>query len=99
MMALYYNCSLFDEDNANLATGGCNPHNNTRVACDKSYSTYSILSNPSTDYYCTYHKITGNLDDDQILAFDIFFTVVFTLELLVRAVVAESYCVKSKSSS
>ena len=89
------NCSLPVEDRVD--PDGCNPIGNIGVPCDKLYGDDSLgskLQNSSVDFYCTYHVAKGKLDDETIFVFDVFFTVVFTLELLVRLIVAESYCKK-----
>lgn len=92
------NCTLVQSENRNYPNG-CNPKNNTGVPCDKVYPSDSILANPEIDYYCTYHQAKGILDDEQIFTFDVFFTIVFTLELIIRASVAETYCRKNKKKN
>lgn len=89
------NCSLPVAERMDPA--GCNPVGNIGVPCDKLYGDDSLgsqLQNSSVNFYCTYHVAKGKLEDETIFVFDVFFTVVFTLELLVRLVVAESYCKK-----
>jgi len=92
------NCSIPEADNPDLTR--CNPVDNNGVPCDKEFGPDSLLgsvmANASVNFYCTYHVAKGIMGNETIFAFDVFFTVVFIIELLVRLLVAEKYCGKKK---